>query len=108
MDMQFPFMVLSRGRKVFSVCPNKEKLLEECPTVSLEWYNFGKSFQLGKINNDQIWSLNIVAEDVKEANQKIEFIYCVAGDCSFEAQDKWNVLGWLFSLCIEEIPEWFH
>ena len=107
LELPYPFLVLNMATKAFNVTPNREELLQKCPEVDPKWEEFGRNYQLDIFSLEQKGQLTFKASSQEEADHLFAFIECVAGDYGFsKAQDKWKVLGWLFSVALPEYPKW--
>ena len=102
----FPFRALDDATKAFNVTPNKKELLDNCPNVDPQWYDFGRNYALDCFSSEQLSKLEIKAESQEEADHLFAYVECIKGDFGFKAEDKWKVLGWLFSIIVPKLPKW--
>ena len=81
------------------------KLIEECPEVDPKWDFFATDYQTSKLSDETVTEMHQkLFLRYCNAIRYIDWINCIVRQPDFNIDDKWKIIGWLFSLCLDEIP----
>lgn len=86
----------------------KVKLIMECPEVDPKWYIFATDYQTRKLPDEtetEIYQrLDLRYQGNNTGMNCMNCINCIVIEPTMNIDDKWKIIGWLFSLCLNEVP----